>query len=46
MKSKQTRRYPWMILLALLVIGFVACGDVPQAGNIWDSGRFDQNTWQ
>jgi hypothetical protein len=47
MKSERIRKLRWM-LLALLVIGLSACGgqDTPQAGNLWDSGRFDQSTWQ
>jgi hypothetical protein len=48
MKSEGTRRALWRLLLALLVIGLVACGgqDAPQTGSTWDSGRFDQATWQ
>jgi hypothetical protein len=47
MKPERTRTLRWM-LLVLLVIGLAACGgqDTPQAGNLWDSGRFDQSTWQ
>jgi hypothetical protein len=47
MKSERIRKLRWM-LLALLVIGLAACGgqDTPQAENLWDSGRFDQSTWQ
>jgi hypothetical protein len=48
MKLERKRNQLWTALLALLMIGLVACGagDTPQAGNIWDSGRFDQSTWQ
>jgi hypothetical protein len=37
-----------LLMLLALMIGLVACGgqDVPQTGTIWDSGRFDQSTWQ
>jgi hypothetical protein len=48
MTRERKRRHVLMTLLMLLVIGLVACGgqDVPQTGTIWDSGRFDQSTWQ
>jgi hypothetical protein len=50
MNRERERKYPLMTLLMLLalVIGLVACGgqDVVQTGTIWDSGRFDQSTWQ
>jgi hypothetical protein len=50
MNRERKRRHVWMTLLMLLalVIGLVACGgqDIPQAGDIWDLGRFDQSTWQ
>jgi hypothetical protein len=50
MNRERERRHAWMALLMLLalVIGLMACGgqNEPQTGTIWDSGRFDQSTWQ
>ena len=50
MKFERKRRHPWTVWLALLalVIGLAGCGgqDTPQTGTAWDSGRFDQATWQ
>ena len=48
MKSERARRQLWVGLLALVLFGLTACGgqEMPQAGTIWDSGRFDQSTWQ
>lgn len=50
MNRERERPQVRMVLLMLLalVIGLVACGgqDVPQTGTLWDSGRFDQSTWQ
>jgi hypothetical protein len=48
MKSEHARRQLWMVLLALVLFGLTACGgqDTPQTGTLWDSGRFDQSTWQ
>jgi hypothetical protein len=50
MKFEHMRRHPWTLWLALfaLLIGLAGCGgqDTPQTGTAWDSGRFDQATWQ